>query len=45
MEKNDKITELKKLNLQRIADKYSVNINEKYPIPENQCEGEWEEVE
>nr|WP_293991427.1 hypothetical protein [uncultured Fusobacterium sp.] len=46
MIKNNKVSELEKLKkLQKIADKYGLNIDEKYPVSENQCEGEWEEVE
>ena len=28
-----------------IADKYGVNMYEKYPVSDDECEGEWEEVE
>lgn len=31
--------------LEKIADKYGVNIEEEYPIPPEECEGEFEEVE
>ena len=45
MEKHNQ-TELDKLKkLKEIADKYGVNIDEKYPVPDNECEGEWEEIE
>lgn len=45
MEKNNKIEVYKLKKLKEIADKYGVNIYEKYPVSENECEGEWEEVE
>lgn len=39
-------SELDKLKkLKEIAEKYGVNIDEKYPVTDNECEGEWEEVE
>ncbi len=45
MEKNNQ-NELDKLkNLKEIADKYGVNMYEKYPVSDDECEGEWEEVE
>ena len=31
--------------LEKIADKYGVNIEEEYPIPPEECEGEFEEVD
>ena len=31
--------------LEKIADKYGVNIEEEYPISPEECEGEFEEVD
>ena len=31
--------------LEKIADKYGVNIEEEYPVSPEECEGEFEEVD